>query len=115
MDDPEAIVAAVEEQVSALRGFSVELMVEDLQAWTKAYKEDKSHMIAYTKLCQGQKYQDVYVTPSGLLAKVVGGQQKIIVPWSLWQQILKECRNGPFIGHVGMCKTLELVDQQFHW
>ena len=56
MNDPEAIVAAVEEQISALSRFSVELTAEDLQAWTKAYKEDKSHMIAYTKLCQGQNY-----------------------------------------------------------
>ena len=73
MDDPEAITAAVEEQVSTQSGLSVELIVEDLQAWTKAYKEDKNHMIAYTKLPQGQKYQDVYPTPSGLLARMVGG------------------------------------------
>ena len=53
MDDPKATIAAIEEQVSALTGLSVELIVEDLQAWTKAYKEDKSHMAAYTKLCQG--------------------------------------------------------------
>ena len=51
MDDLKAKVAAVEEQVSALSGLSVELIVEDLQALTKAYKDDKSHMIAYTKLC----------------------------------------------------------------
>ena len=55
--------AAVEGQVSALSGISVELTAEDLQIWTKAYKEDKSHVPAYTKLRQGQKYQDVYLTP----------------------------------------------------
>ena len=49
------------------------------------------------------------------LAKMVGVQQKIIVPQSLRQQILKECHNVPFIGHVAMHKTLELVDRQFHW
>ena len=59
MDDPEATTVAVEEQVSTLSGFSVELTAEDLQAWTKAYKEDKSHIAAYTKLRQRQKYQDV--------------------------------------------------------
>ena len=48
MDDP---VATVEDHVSALSGFSVELMAEDLQTWTKACKEDKSHVAAYTKLC----------------------------------------------------------------
>ena len=83
MDDPMAKVAVVEVHVSTLRGISVELTTEDLQTWIKAYKEDKSHVAAYTKLCQGQKHQGVYLTPSGLLAKMVGGQQKIIVPRSL--------------------------------
>ena len=44
-----------------------------------------------------------------------GGQQKIIVPKSLRQQILKECHDLPFIGHMGMHKTLQFVDRQFHW
>ena len=65
---------SVEEHVAALSGFSVELMAEDLQTWIKAYKEDKSHVAAYTKLRQGQKYQDLYLTPFGLLARMVGGQ-----------------------------------------
>ena len=72
MDDPMATTAAVEAHVSALSGISVELMAEDLQTWTKAYKEDKSYVATYTKLRQGQKHQDVYLTPSGLLAKMVG-------------------------------------------
>ena len=51
MDDPIATTTAVEEDVSALSGFSVEPMAEDLQIWTKAYKEDKSHLAAYMELC----------------------------------------------------------------
>ena len=101
--------------MSALSGISVELTAEDLQTWTKAYKEDISHVAAYIKLRQGQKYQDAYLIPSGLLARMVGGQQKIIVPRSLRQNILKECHNVPFTSHMGMRKTLELVDWQFHW
>ena len=76
-------MAAIEEQVSALHEFSVELMEEDLQKWTTAYKEDRGHVTVYTKLRQGQKHEDYYLTPSGLMAKMVGGQQKIIVPRSL--------------------------------
>ena len=49
------------------------------------------------------------------MARIVGGQQKIIVPPSLRQNILKECHNVSFTGHVGMRKTLELVDRQFYW
>ena len=74
MDDPMATAAPVEVHVSTLSGISVELTVEDLQTWTKAYKEDKSYVVAYTKLRQGQKHQDVYMTPSGLLARMVGSQ-----------------------------------------
>ena len=115
VDDPMATEAAIEAHVSALSGISVELTAEDLQTWAKAYKEDKSHVVAYTKLRHGQKNQDVYLTPFGLMARMVGGQQKIIVPRSLRQNILKECHDVPFIGHMGMRKTLELVDRQFHW
>ena len=49
-DDPMATAAAFEVHVSALSGISVELTAEDLQTWTKAYKEDKSHVATYTKL-----------------------------------------------------------------
>ena len=74
MDGPMATVAVVEEHLTALTRFSVDLTVENLQTWSKAYKEDKSHIAEYTKLRQGQKYQDVYLTPSGLMARMVGGQ-----------------------------------------
>ena len=50
MDDPMATEIAVEEHAAALSGFSMELMVEDLQIWAKPYKEDKSHVATYTKL-----------------------------------------------------------------
>ena len=46
---------------------------------------------------------------------MMGGRQKITVPKSLRQQMLKECHDVPFSGHVSMCKTLDLVDWQFHW
>ena len=64
----------------------MELTTEDLQQWTKVYKEDKSHVAAFVKLGQEQKYEDFYLTPSGLMARMVGGRQKIIVPKSLRQQ-----------------------------
>ena len=52
----------------------MELTTEDLQQWTKAYKEDKGHIVAFMKLHQGQKYEDFYLTPSGLMARMVGGR-----------------------------------------
>ena len=83
IDDPKGIIVAIEEQVSTLSGIGVELTEEDLQKWTKAYKEDKGHVIAYKKLCQGQKIEDFYLTPFSLLARMLGGHQDIIIPKSL--------------------------------
>ena len=60
-----ATAATIKEHVSALSGFSVELTAEDLQTWTKAYKEDVSHVAAYTKLRQGQKYQHDSILANG--------------------------------------------------
>ena len=56
-----------------------------------------------------------YLTPTGLMAMMVGNQQKIIVPQSLRQEELKECHDVPSVGYVGTHRTLELVDRQFHW
>ena len=72
-DDGATATAMIERHVSTLSGASVELTSEDLQQWTKAYKEDKGHIAAFMKLSQGQKYEDFYLTPSGLMARMVGG------------------------------------------
>ena len=50
MNNPMATAAIVEAQMSALSEISVELMVEDLEKWTNAYKEDRSYVVAYSKL-----------------------------------------------------------------
>ena len=78
-------------------------------------KKTKGHITAYMKLRQGQKYEDFYVTPSGLMARMMGADRKSFIPKSLRQQILKKCHDVPFTSHVGMCKTLQLVDRKFHW
>ena len=51
MDDVAAAAAMIERHVSTVSGPSVELTTEDLQQWTKSYKEDKSHVVAFMKLC----------------------------------------------------------------
>ena len=48
LDDPMA--TAMEEHVSTLSRFSVELTVEDLQTWTKTYKEEKSRVSASSRV-----------------------------------------------------------------
>ena len=83
MDDGATAATMIERHVSTLSGESVELTTKDLQQWTKAYKDDKSHVAEFMKLRQGQKYEDFYLTVSGLMARMVGGRQKTIVPKSL--------------------------------
>lgn len=39
---------------------------------------------------------------------------KIVVHKPLQQQILRECHNVTFVGHVSIHRTTELVDRQFH-
>ena len=46
MDDA-TVAAAIESQISALSGVSVELTTKDLQKWTTNYKEDKGHVATY--------------------------------------------------------------------
>ena len=77
--------------------------------------EEQSYQIAYQQLRQGGTHQEMFLTPTGLMAMKKGDQQKIVVPRSLRQQILKECHDVPSVGHVGMRRTMELVDRQFHW
>ena len=51
-DDGATATAMIEWHVLTLSGASVELTIEDLQQWTKAYKEDKGHVAAFMKLRQ---------------------------------------------------------------
>ena len=49
-DDMATAATIIERHVSTLSGASMELTTEDLQQWTKAYKEDKGHVAAFMKL-----------------------------------------------------------------
>ena len=74
-DDIATTAVMIERHVSTLSGVSIEMTTEDLQKWTAAYKEDKGHVAAYLKLRQGQKYEDFYLTPSGLMARRGGSTE----------------------------------------
>ena len=83
MDGVATTATMIERHALARSGVSVEITAEDLQQWAKAYRKDKGHVVAYRTLCQGQKYKDFNPTLSGLMARMIGGQQKFIVPKSL--------------------------------
>ena len=102
-------------QVYALQSVTVEPNKEDLRIWHQAYLEDPSTKTVFQQLRQGQPSRGHCLTPTGLVAIQKGDVQKIMVPKSLRQQILKQCHDVPTVGHVGMRRTVELVDRQFHW
>ena len=106
---------AEEETVLQLTSSSVEPQAEDLQTWKQAYQEDPKLKTVLYKLRQGLPCGGQYLTPARLLAVKQGGLQKLVVPRSLRQQIIRENHDVPSVGHVGMRRTLELVDRHFHW
>ena len=107
--------ATAEEEVLQLTSSLVERQAEDLQMWKRAYQEDPKLKTVLSKLRQGLSCGGQYLTPAGLLAVKQGDLQKLVVPRSLRQQIMRENHNVPSVGHVGMRRTLELVDRHFHW
>ena len=70
---------------------------------------------ALTELQQRHPFGDMQLNTLGLITVCRDGQQKIVVPLSLHQHVLHECHDIPTVGHVGMQRTLDLVDRQFHW
>ena len=102
-------------EVYALTSVTVEPSEEDLKIWHQAYLEDLSTKTIFQQLRQGQMTRGHSLTSHGLVGVQRGDVQKIVVPKSLRQQILKQCHDVPIVGHVGMRRTMELVDREFHW
>ena len=72
-----------QDQLFVLGGMGVQLPKDVQQKWTMAYNQDRSHKTAYKQLRQGKPVDKYYLTPTGLMAMMVGTQQMIIVPQSL--------------------------------
>ena len=53
-----------DDQVFALNGSGIELLIDDVFQWTKSYEEDSSFKIVYLNLFQGNKAQKFYLTPT---------------------------------------------------
>ena len=106
--------AIAQENVLLPSSNSAEPQADDLQKWKKVYQEDPKLRMVLQQLRQAERYGGQFLTQARLLAVKQGDQQKLVVPQSLWQQIMKENHNVPLAGHVGMCRTLELVDKHFH-
>ena len=69
-----------QDQLFVLNGMGVQLLEDMQQKWTIAYKKDRNLKTAFNQLHQGKQVDKYYLTPTGLMAMMVGKQQKIIVP-----------------------------------
>ena len=88
---------------------------EEVQLWKQALEEDPKYKETVQQLRNQQSCGDVQLTSQGLLIIHHGDQRKLVVPTSLRQRILRECHDVPSVGHVGIRRTLELLERSYHW
>ena len=104
-----------ENHVFTVTASTVHIQPSEIQRWTQAYTDDAKLRAAIEELRQGKRQHDYELSPDGLLTRRTGDQTKIVVPAQLKQQVLRECHDIPAVGHVGIRRTMELVDRHFHW
>ena len=93
----------------------ISIQPHELQKWTQAYRDDVKLKAAYETVCRDGTYKQYSLTSTGLMQIQKGDQQKVVVPLSMRQQVIEECHDVPTAGHVGMRRTMELIDKRFHW
>ena len=72
-------------------------------------------MDAVKRLRGGQACGGLHLSPQGLLYMEQDDRRRLVVPTSLRQRILRECHDIPSVGHVGIRRTLELLERSYHW
>ena len=88
---------------------------EELKLWRKALQEDPNYRDTIQRLRSQQNCGDIQMTSQGLLVIEHGEQKRLVVPTLLQQRILRECHDVPSVGHVGIRRTLELLERSYHW
>ena len=101
-------------EANVLTGTCGVLRSSEMTKWIVAYAKDAKLRAAIEDLHQGRK-SEYKLTPTGLLTMKTVGKEKIVVPITMNQDVLRECHDMPAVGHVGICRTLDLVNRQFHW
>ena len=97
---------------------SMSQMIKDPQQcnkWIQAYQEESKLGTALNELQNGRLCGHMQINFLGFLAVKMGDKQKLAVPQSLRQEVHRECHDILVVRYLGMCKTMDLVDNQFHW
>ena len=108
-EEPENVVNSVAWTTSTV------LPEAEVQKWREAYEDDPQLCETYQKLRGHHSCDDVQMTPQGLLVIQKDDQRKLVVPTTLRQRILRECHDVPSVGHVGIRRTMELLERAYHW
>ena len=87
----------------------------EVQLWQSAYEEDPVLQEAVQRLKSHQSCGRYQMDSQGLLYLQQDGRQKLVVPTSLRQRILRECHDIPSVGHVGIRRTVELLNRTYYW
>ena len=109
VEEPEDAVGAIEWTSSAV------LPDKEVKIWRKALEEDAKLREMLQQLRDHHRCGDTQMTPQGLLYIQLKERQRLVVPTSLRQRILRECHDVPSVGHVGIRRTLELLERSYHW
>ena len=87
---------------------------EEMQLWKSALVDDPNLMDAVKRLRDDQACGGLHLTPQGLLYMQQEDRRRLVVPTSLRQRILRECHDIPSVGHVGIRRTLKLLERSYH-
>ena len=89
---------------------------EEIKLW---HKEQRSDPVLAELIRRREEKQDARkefeFTPQGLLVRLQDGKRKVMVPVSLRQRVLKSCHDDPTVGHIGIHRTLEIVQRTYSW
>ena len=112
----EMLVNQDEDTVHVMTRSSI-VPVEEVSAWHAAQREDPvlREIIQQVEQQSKEIRGDYELTPQGLLYQVKAGQRKLMVPVSLRQGVLKSCHDDPTAGHIGIHRTLEIVQRTYSW
>ena len=88
---------------------------QEVNIWRTRQEEDPIVQDMIQRLRQRQVRSAFTLTPQGLLVQEEEGQRNLVVPTSMRQKVMALCHNEPTKGHLGVHKTMELVEQRYWW
>ena len=104
----------MEESIHVITRSSI-LPTEEINKWHAAQREDPGLREIIQHVQEGTQRGDYFLTQRGLLYKSRNGQNCLMVPTSLRQQIIRNHHDVPMAGHVGIRRTLETICKSYYW